>query len=321
MDVETLSRQLIRALRGRRSQTAIGRRLGFDGGTYYSWESGRRFPKATTFFDLANKSGIPVHEKLQRFLDDSAAATGGSWSKDDTTQFLRKLASNATAIEIASKLGVNRATVSRWLLGSTEPSLPHLLSLVGLTSQRLLQFAGIFANPEQLPVLQRAQRDLLAQERLAYEQPWSHAVLRALELDAYRRLAAHRPGLIATAIGISAAEEERYLDELAAARQIKWKNGRWVVARVLNLDTRRDRKRNRALKLHWSMVGSERLQRSPENSRGFYSYNLFAVSQPAFERIRELHFEYYEQMRAVIAESKGADRVILSNLQLIPLDE
>jgi hypothetical protein len=51
-----------------------------------------------------------------------------------------------------------------------------------------------------------------------------------------------------------------------------------------------------------------------------HSYNLFSVSHADFARIRELHVEYYERVRRIVADSNVADRVVLLNQQLIPLD-
>jgi len=44
--------------------------------------------------------------------------------------------------------------------------------------------------------------------------PWAHAVLRALELEGYRRLRVHRPGLIAQWIGVDPSVEEACLSTL-----------------------------------------------------------------------------------------------------------
>jgi hypothetical protein len=44
------------------------------------------------------------------------------------------------------------------------------------------------------------------------------------------------------------------------------------------------------------------------------------VSRSDFERVRELHLEYYARVRRIVAESQQADRVVLLNQQLIPLD-
>ena len=62
-----------------------------------------------------------------------------------------------------------------------------------------------------------------------YDVPWSHAVLRALELADYAALPRHRLGWIAERLGISRKEEVRCLRILHAARQLRFDQGRWVV--------------------------------------------------------------------------------------------
>jgi hypothetical protein len=43
------------------------------------------------------------------------------------------------------------------------------------------------------------------------------------------------------------------------------------------------------------------------------------LSHADFERVRELHLEYYERVRRVVAESRVADRVVVLSQQLSPL--
>jgi hypothetical protein len=50
-----------------------------------------------------------------------------------------------------------------------------------------------------------------------------------------------------------------------------------------------------------------------------FSYNLFPIDASGFERIRRLHLEYYERVREIVAESSTADRMVLMNVQLLPL--
>jgi hypothetical protein len=164
-----------------------------------------------------------------------------------------------------------------------------------------------------------AYADLQVQRRLAYDLPWSHAVLRALELDTYRDLKTHVPGFVAAQVGISIEEEQRYLSALLEAGQIRRSKGRFVVARVLTVDTRLDEARNRALKAHWAVVGLERLASASHGPDALLSYNLFAVSAKDFERIRRLHIEHFERIRKIVSEADSSDRVVLMNLQLLPL--
>ena len=60
-------------------------------------------------------------------------------------------------------------------------------------------------------------------------------------------------------------------------------------------------------------------RRSPPET--LFSFNLFAISEDSFQQIRKLHLAYYDQARAIIEQSRSADRVVLMNLQLMPLRE
>jgi hypothetical protein len=185
----------------------------------------------------------------------------------------------------------------------------------------LFDFVAIFADPANLTSTRGAYRDLTEQRRLAYELPWSHAVLRALELDSYRALSKHEPGVLARLTGISLAEEQRCLTALAQAKQIHRQRGRWVLARVLTVDTRPSEADNRRLKQHWAEVALERLRTRTAPESALFSFNLFAVDARDFERIRRLHVEYYQRIREIVSASKDPDRVVLMNLQLVPLQQ
>lgn len=318
MDTERLAAELVRVLRGRRSQQALSRRLGCASNAVYGWESGRRAPSARTFLRLAARSGIDVAGALRGF---SAAADSSALEQPaGLASWLRALAGERSNSELARSVGADRTTVARWLDGRTEPKLPELLRYVQATTQRLLEFLACFADPAALASARAAYADLVAQRRLAYELPHSHAVLRALELDAYRALSRHEPGFIARRVGISLEAETECLRALAAAKQIKRVRGRYVIQHVLTVDTRPDEAQNRRLKQHWATVGLERLRASDAAADALFSYNLFPVSEADYQRIRRLHIDYYERVREIVAESRRSDRVVLMNVQLVPLE-
>jgi hypothetical protein len=91
------------------------------------------------------------------------------------------------------------------------------------------------------------------------------------------------------------------------------------VERVLTVDTRKDPERNRQLKAHWANVALERLSRGSTDPDALFSFNLFAISAESFQTIRELHLEHYDRVRAIVERSTDPDRVVLMNLQLVPL--
>lgn len=321
MDYDRLASELVRALRGRRSQGALNRKLGRSSNVAHTWERGTRSPSASDFFRLARLAQVEVAEVLGDFtMGADAFQRTYTFEARGTAALLGALSHGRSQAELGRAVRRSRNTVARWLDGSTEPRLPDLLRWVEATTQRLLDFVAAFANPQALPSLAAAYTDLERQRRLAYELPWAHAVLRALELDAYSRLARHVRGVIAGRVGISQEQEDECLRALSAAGQIRRRRGKWRVQRVLAVDTREDPEGNLRLKRHWAGVGLSRIGNRALPVGSQYSYNLFAISEDGLEEIRHAHLQYYERLRAIVAECRRPTRVVLANLQLLPLD-
>jgi transcriptional regulator with XRE-family HTH domain len=319
---EDVAKELIRALRGKRSQTALSRHLGYRCNVLYTWESGRRWPTAATFFRLALKSKLDLGAALPGFLGSTPEWLRAPLAEPSSVAaLLRELRGGMTTVALARRAGVHRVSVSRWLSAQAEPKLPEFLRLVDAASSRLLDFVALFANPESLPVCQTAWRELQAQRHVAYHLPWSHAVLRALELQAYKKLPAHQEGWLAERIGIDLVLERACLRALAQSKLIVRRRKHWTTSQVLTVDTRLDPEAGRRLKSHWADVGRERLAALEPNGTDLFSYNLFTVSEEDFQRIRDLHISYFNQLRAIVKKSAPAERVVVANVQLFRLDQ
>jgi transcriptional regulator with XRE-family HTH domain len=323
MDYETLSKQLIRALRGKHSQVWLSRRLHCRSNVLYSWESGRRWPTAATFFRLALALRVPVNAGLGAFLGGlpPSLAQADFSEPESSARLLEHLRGGTTVVELARRVGIHRVSVARWLKGSAEPRLPDFLKLIDMSSVRLLDFVAVFVSPAELAATRLGWQVLEAQRRVAYELPWSHAVMRVLELEQYRALPAHRPGWIAERLGLPVDEEERCLAALAASKLIRRRRGRWEVLRVLTVDTRSNPDAGRSLKRHWAAVAESRLSALEPLGEDLFSYNLFTISEREWASFRELHIAYYQELRRLVEASKHAERVVLVNLQLLRLDE
>jgi hypothetical protein len=190
--------------------------------------------------------------------------------------------------------------------------------LIEAMSFRLLDFMACITSIEKLPSIAADYRALQAARETAYEVPWSHAVLRALELSDYMALPRHHAGWLAARLGISLAEEQRCLKALATARQIRLRDERWVVDQTTTLDTRADPARSRRLKGEWLKVAQNRLE---AGSAGVFSYNLMAMSRADLAKLREMHIAYFRSMQALVADSSPGECVVLFNADLLALDE
>lgn len=318
VDTEQLASDWLRALRGKRSQVALSRRLGYRSNISYRWESGRCFPSASATLRLVSVLGGDVRASLARFYRSEPAWLGhvDLCSVQGVARLLDDLRGGARLIELARRSGFSRFAVTRWLRGRADPTLPEFLALVELTSHRVLDFVSAFTDPEQLPSAREAWRRLQAAREAAYGQPWSHAVLRALELQDYLALPRHEPGWLARRLGIPEELELASLELLERSGQIRWQELHYQPAQVQLVDTRSDPLRARELRAGWAAVGVERLR---AGAPGMLSYNLSSVSRADLERIEQLQRAHYRQIVSIIAESTPSECVLLYSAQLLAL--
>lgn len=317
MDYAQLSAELLRALRGKRSQQALCRRLGSKSNVVHQWERGHSFPTAARTLEVAARVGVDVpqafrefYRTLPRWLEERDPAT-----PEGVAAFLDDLRGSTSMVELARYSGKSRFAIARFLSGDAEPRLPDFLRLIEASSLRLLDFIEQLVDPRLLPSAKARWERLTAARRLAYDEPWSQAVLRALELSSYAALTQHKPGWIARRIGISAQEEHKCLERLAESGQIVWRSSRWQIENVMALDTRRDPDAARRLRAWWLRRGATRIE---AGERGLM-YNLLGVSSADLERLRALQKAYLTEVRAIVARSEPVEHVVLSADLLLDL--
>ena len=317
-DIDLLATELVRALRGDRSQAQLSRRLGFRSNVLYTWEAGRRWPTAAELMRLANRVRVDPRAAWTRFhrAPPPWLAEADVERPATVARLLDDLRGAVPIAEVARRAGRSRFAVARWLAGDAEPRLPDLLRLIEATSLRLLDWLACFVDVAALPSVAAEWRRLEAERRAAYELPWTQGVLRALELEAYAALAEHDDAWIAARLGLDAPWVREAIGTLEAAGQIARVDGRYALVRSGTTDTRGDPAAGRRLKRHWANVGVDRLEAGAE---GLFSYNVFTVSEADLERLRELHRAYFRELRAIVAQSSPAEAVVVANVQLFAL--
>ncbi len=319
MDYDRLSMDFLRALRGRRSQVAWSRRLGYRSNVAYAWEHGRRCPTAAEAFRASARNGVDVREAWGRFF----ANVPPEWLErlDPTTakgvaMLLQEVRANTSISELAKRTGLSRYAISRWLTGKTEPRLHDFFRLFEAASTRLLDLLSELVPMKSLPSVREVWRRIEARRNGAASHPWTQAILRVLEIEDYLGLPAHEPGWIARRLGIDAEEETRCVEFLKETGQIEW-NGTHFGGRTLAVDVRGRPLVSRALKAHWTKEGAARIE---EGAPGQFSYLCFSVSRTDMEWIREHHLRYFNTLRGIISESEPTEVVCVANIQLFALE-
>lgn len=313
---DKIAAELVRALRGRRSRIEFSRRLGYRSNIVRRWEAGECWPTASDFLQACVRVRPRTNEIFTRFFQRAPdwwdPVVG--FSVDVIAAFLRELRGKTAIGALSEQTGFNRFSVSRWLTGKAQPRLPEFLRLVEVASRRMLDFIAGIVDPAQLPSAAGYWQRLKAAREAAYESPWSHAVLRALELDSPNTR--RSTGWIAARLGVEMREVETGLEILERTGQVEQVRGQWRVNRVLSVDTSADPVRARKLKIAWSEVALNRLR---DGHRGNFGYSLFSVSRRDLRRLRDLHLEYLRAMQNLIAQSVPGECVGLYCAQLMDL--
>lgn len=321
MDYDLLARQLLRELRGARSQTAFSRRLGYTSNVAYTWESGRRFPTAAELFAAAARVGVDVRAAIEPFLQrhlSEALRHLDPGSPEFTAELLRELRGASSIQALAARAGISRSALSRLLAGIAQPRVPLFLRLVDAATRRVLDLLSGLVDVERLAAAGPEWQRVQALRRLAHENPLSEAVPRFIELEEYAAQGRHVPGWIAGKLGVSLAEEERTLADLAAVGVINWDGERYTLDRDRSVDTSRSVPRALGtLRAYWTEQAKNRIT---TGGPGGFAYLVFTTDDATLAAIEELRLRFFRELRALVASSPSAQRVAVANVQLFPID-
>jgi DNA-binding phage protein len=319
MNFRILASEFLRALRGKRSQSAFSKRLGYRANVSKVWEAGRRFPAATDMFRAAAlKRDLRDALGAFFFVKPRWLATIDPTSSSFVAALLSDLKGERSIVDLAAASGLSRFAVARFLSGAATPRVPDFFALIEASSRRLLDFVALFVDPTALPSARDEWLRAEALRKLAYDHPWSEAFLRVVETEAYLAPGDRRAGWIADRLGVDRDVEIATVAAMRAAGAIEKRGGRYHLDRGRSINTGSDRRAASRLKQFWSRVAAERIAAGAE---GNFSYSVFAVTEEDYQRLKELQRSYYRELLATLRRSPRAERVVVANAHLFALDD
>ena len=316
--MQSIASEVIRALRGRRSQLAFSRRLKYRSNVVADWEQGRRFPTAAEFLRAAALVGVDIPGAFLRFHAASASAVGAA---DDAgvARWLDELRGQSSLQDLAARSGVSRHALGRWLSGSTRPRLPDFLRLVDVLTGRVQDLIAELVDIREVPTLAERVERAAASRKVGLEEPWALPVLLAIETRGYTALEGHDSAWLARFLGLPEPRVQACVSRLEEAGVIRLQGSHYVSGQPLTIDTRAHPEAGRSLKRHWLMVGMDRVGQPREGD--ILSYNLFSVSRADLAQIRSLQRSFFREVRGIVAASEPSESVALLNLQLVTWEE
>lgn len=305
--------ELVRAVRGKRSQVALSRRLGYRGNPVTDREAGRSQPDAVELLHAARLARLPLSAAFERLQSGAVPkAKDGSIALEP---WLDSLRGSSSIAELARRMVRSRHCVRRWLSGESRIKLPDFLQLLDTVTGRAHDWVAELVPIERVPALLEQHTRAVRAQSLALELPWTEAILRVLETDTYRSDPSASEALIAAWLGIPLAGVVEALARLEAVGVLTRERGRYVAARELSVDTRSTPDARRQLRRHWLSAALDRA-RSPHPS-DWAAYNVMSLSRADLEHVRERLRATYLELRSVVSASTPAEEVALVMLHLV----
>lgn len=314
MDFGRLAAELVRELRGARTQQALSRALGYRSNVLFAWERQRDAPRLDAFFRLLRQLGRSPAQWLCEFGRGQGAAD--IEAEGGIAAYLTTLAAGRSIQELAGAIGESRYVVSRWLSGKTAIPLPAFLQFLEVTTLSVLDAIALLVDPRALPSAKAPYERLEAARRSAKQRPWSHAIVHMVELPSYRCLPRHRPGWFASRLGITLHEEAECLKLLVQLGRLTFDGHRYESCESLAVDTRPDPEATRSLAAFWMRQGAERVL---VPGTGKYAFNTFGISRVDLARLQELQRRYFAELRTIVSGSATTEAVAVATFQLFHL--
>jgi len=310
---EPIARQILRALRGGRSQAAVSKRLGFSSNVAAKWESGQRMPSAEQALAYGTKLRMDPMPAL-RGLNRNASAALGDGTEPDLAAWLRALKGTQLLGPIADRSGLSRYSVGRILAGHSVPRLPQFLALLDAITDRVEDFVDGWVGIENVPLLEPRLRRTRAARDALFQRPLCLAVMCLLDTEGLRCPEPVQLTKLCTVLERELVEISACIDTLLEGGVIQMVGGRYVTTGALTVDAHSTAEQERALRHYWTGVGHQRTALIRPDD--LCSYNVFSVARKDFARLKELQREFYRGARTLIAASEPTEVAGLLLVQL-----
>jgi len=308
MDTKALMKELLREIRGTRSQMGMSRRMGCTFNQSYRWESGRARMAWSDFAVYCRAGKVDLAKALTSSLRYSGPAGDG-------TALVRHLVEGRALNEAAKTFGLSRFKLQRWVRGESAVHLEGVLRILDAV-QALLVFSEALVPLGRLRSLSALAEQRRVLSLLFSRYPAVGGSIEALDLRAYRRLARHKDAWLARRIGISDREEAEILELALKAGLIRWDGARYKKNKN-NTSTRGHPDAERAMREYWISRGMQ-LSREQKTMgpHSFFGFLVFAMNEGQQRRLRESFIKFTNEMTTIIVEApEDADRMGVINLQ------
>lgn len=301
---QKLQAELLRAIRGKLTASALSQKLGYKFNQVARWEKGERRLLWTDFVAVAEARRLPLAEQVKEYL-------GYEGDLRATAPFMRALLAGKPVGELARSAKLNRSKLSRWLGGKAEPTFLDVFAMLR-SSVNLLSFLEPLVELEKVPSLAGEYGIFRRQRELTWSMPWLDALLEALLVEAYKKSPKHDPAILARVAGLSERTVTTALSSLEAAGMVE-KSGDKYQAIEIGIDYRSDRARMVKNILHWigeTAATVQNLEKRPLKG-SLVGFSVLSLSKEGHEKAQRIFRDFNLAVHALGTEDRGPKEKVL----------
>jgi transcriptional regulator with XRE-family HTH domain len=317
-DPDRLVIELLRALRGSRSQQALSMRLGYRSNVVARWESGTRRMAAHDGFRLLRVVGAGPHAGLPA-LDPTLTGVLDGMDPDGpahATAALVHLCDGVALADLAARGPLTRAQLGRALRGEAVLRWSDLLALAQLTVGGVLDWLAVHVDLAELPSVADVWEARQRTTALLVDHPFVAALPVLFRSRAYLDLPEHDPAWVAARLGVTEAEVLEVWPALETAGLVALE-GRHAVATGV-LPARPPAAVQAAQEDHWAALAHRA-------GRGHGCYTGYMMLTCEDAQVGELGASVAEVLadaaQAAPSDTPGLERVALCLVQAVAIDD
>jgi transcriptional regulator with XRE-family HTH domain len=316
-DYDTLASELVRAVRGRQSQGALSKRLGFRSNVVWRWENGRSTPYAHDILRLLHLQGHDVVGAL-RLFDAPAGLRVLDLSPEDpalVTEYVSALLEQARIAAMAEREGLSRSALGRLARGERPARLPEFLMVLHAANRFLLDLVARFVDPAELPSVAERWAYVQRRRRLGQSFPFYSELLMALHHPTYLGTP-HDVDFLARTVDQPAERVQAALEAHADAGLLRWDGERYASVPTYATNHGVDPEWHRMWWTHWATLAERRLAQGR-------SMHRHLVLRIADRDAPDVWHVLSHQLRALIPHFEKAgdvERIGCATAELVALD-
>ena len=311
INYEKLAGEILRSLRGTRTQRQCSELLGYSFNQVGKWESGATHIKWEDFIHVAEALQIPIAKHFNAFF----------WLSEG--EFSASSAIKHLAVQLSlppRKSPAARAVMKRWLSGSSSPDFAEVLKMIDSQPAVLIGWLALFVDCASVPGLRARYAIWQLEVESVLSDPRCVFINAALELQSYKDLPIHSDRFLVEHACCDADTVQKTLATMLAKNAATFDGKKYYPSHQFEFSLSPNAKLRGLTKYTTELAASrypvvpatQSTEQQPRNA-SVGSVRVVPMSQAAAKKVSELIAHFHNAVGKIVKE----DSDLKTNVQIM----